>query len=382
MLKQSGKPPKILYLITRAERGGAQVHVLDLLKGFRDRCQVEVAAGEDGYLMDEARKLGVACHVVPSLYQPMHPITDTRACFEILGLLRRTQPDLLHVHTSKAGVLGRLAARWFGIPSVFTAHTWCFAEGTSRWWRLAGAPFERMAAWTGASIINVSEANRKLALQYRIAPAERLVTIHNGIPDMAAPRTETRSEPPVVLMVARFAPQKNQAMLLEALARVKSMFRVQFAGDGPTRAGIERLAGQLGLTSRVDFLGDRSDIAAVLERASIFALPTNWEGFPLSILEAMRAGLPVVANDVGGVSESVTDGVNGFLVPRGDTPAMAVHLERLLANPELRLRMGQASRQAFQQNFTLQSMLTKTSEIYTRALAAARYPTFSEGKSS
>jgi glycosyltransferase involved in cell wall biosynthesis len=119
----------------------------------------------------------------------------------------------------------------------------------------------------------------------------------------------------------------------------------------------------------VEFLGDRSDIACLLRRSSVFALPTNWEGFPLSILEAMRAGLPIAASDVGGVNESVIDGRNGFLSPRGDTAAFTATLERLLTNEDLRLRMARTSRRMFEENFTAEQMFRKTFNVYRHAVS-------------
>jgi glycosyltransferase involved in cell wall biosynthesis len=363
---------KILYLITRAERGGGQVHVLDLIRGFRRHCDVEVAAGEDGFLLEEARRLGVACHILPSLVQPVQPLKDVRAYREIVALLRETRPDLVHTHTSKAGILGRLAAWKCDIPAVFTAHTWCFAEGTSWKWRLFGAPCERVAALPGGAIINVSEANRDLALRYRIAPSNRLVTIHNGIPDLQfepGPVQPVQSQMPIVAMVARFAPQKNQAMLLDAAARISIPFRILFAGTGPTMVEIIAKAKSLGLDGRTEFLGDRSDIAQLLRAASVFALPTNWEGFPLSILEAMRAGLPVVASDVGGVREAVIEGENGFIAPRGDLDAFTGALERVLTDDILRARMANTSRRMFEQRFTAEYMFSKTFNVYRQAVS-------------
>jgi glycosyltransferase involved in cell wall biosynthesis len=363
---------KILYLITRAERGGAQVHVLDLIRGFRHHCDIEVAAGEDGFLLEEARRLGVNCHILPSLVQPIRPIKDVRAFREIVALLRGTRPDLVHTHTSKAGTLGRIAAWFCSVPAVFTAHTWCFAEGTSWKWKLFGAPSERLAALPGGAIINVSDANRELALKYHVAPPKRLITIHNGIPDAhsdaIAPR-ETSNGIPTVIMVARFAPQKNQAMLLDAASRIPVPFRIQSAGTGPTMAEIEAKARDLGLSERTSFLGDRSDISDLLRAASIFALPTNWEGFPLSILEAMRASLPIVASDVGGVSEAVIDGENGFLTPRGDVAAFTTSLERLLNEAPLRDRMALNSRRMFEQRFTAEHMFRKTFNVYRQAVS-------------
>lgn len=363
---------KILYLITRAERGGGQVHVLDLIRGFRRHCEIELAAGEEGFLLDEARKLGVTCHVLPHLVQPIQPARDARALRAIVRLLRETNPDLVHTHTSKAGILGRIAAWICNVPAVFTAHTWCFAEGTSWKWKVLGAPTERLAALPGGMIINVSDANKQLALRYRVASSRQLVTIHNGVPDMPFggdyPR-QTGDHPPNVIMVARFAPQKNHSMLLEAATRIGRPFRIQFAGSGPTMSQIEARAASLGLAGRVQFLGDRADIAQLLSRACVFVLPTNWEGFPLSILEAMRAGLPIVANDVGGVREAVIDGYNGFLTPRGDLDQFTSSLECLLNDEDLRRRMARNSRHMFEQRFTVEHMFRKTFNVYRQAVS-------------
>jgi glycosyltransferase involved in cell wall biosynthesis len=364
---------KVLYLITRTERGGARAHVVDLMRGFRERCEIEVAASEDEdrYLFEEAGQLGIRCHSMPNMRNPMNPVRDTRALLDIIGLLRRTRPDLVHTHTSKAGVLGRIAAWTQGIPALFTAHTWCFAEGTSWTWKLLGVPLERLAGSLGGLIINVSEANRNLALQYKIAPSDRLVTIHNGIPDIATgaagepwtPRARA-NEAPVIVMVARFATQKNQTMLLEAAAQIRHPFHLLFVGAGPTLQAVTARARELGLEQRCTFAGNRGDVPDLLRQSDIFALPTNWEGFPLSTLEAMRAGLPVVASDVGGVREAVIHGENGFLTGQSDVSAFREALESLLADPALRARMARSGRLLFEQRFTAEQMLEKTFGLY------------------
>ena len=361
---------KILYLITRAERGGAQVHLLDLIRGFRDRCEIEVAAGEDGFLLAEARQLGVVCHIVPSLVQPVSPRMDLKALRELVSLLRRSGPDLIHAHTSKAGILGRLSGRLCSIPAVFTAHTWSFAEGTSWKWKLIGAPCERLAAFVGGPIINVSEANRELALRYRVTSPAKLVTIHNGIPDQSGDARPDPDEAPAILMVARFAPQKDHALLVEACAQLHRQFRLQFAGAGSQLPEIERKIEECGLENQVEFLGDRSDISHLLRRASVFALASNWEGFPLSILEAMRAGLPVVASDVGGVREAVINGENGFVVRRGDRSAFTKALQTLLDDETLRAQMGRRSRRLFEEHFTVEQMLRRTFDLYRKVVTA------------
>jgi glycosyltransferase involved in cell wall biosynthesis len=363
---------KILYLITRADLGGAQVHVVDLLKGFRNQCQLVLGVGESGFLTEAAESLQIPCHIVPDLVQPMRPFKDAWALTAIVELIRKTKPDLVHAHTSKAGVIGRLAAHWTGVPAVFTAHTWAFAEGTSWKWQKIGLPCEVLAAKCGPVIINVSEANRRLALQHGVGTESKLITIHNGIPDTCARAEPWADTIPRIVMVARFAPQKNHSLVLRAMAGLPLPFRLVFVGDGPTREAAEMEASELGLTEKVDFLGQRRDIEEILASSHIFVLPTNWEGFPLSILEAMRAGLPVVASDVGGVGEAVMDGETGFLVPAGDEAALRARLSLLVQSPELRRRLGQSGRIRYESEFAVSAMLRKTLQVYRDMVPNAR----------
>jgi glycosyltransferase involved in cell wall biosynthesis len=354
---------KILYLITRSDLGGAQVHLLDLLRSLPPTVDPVVGVGEAGYLANAVRELGIPCHIVPGLTQPIAPLRDLRALFGLIGLIKEVRPALIHAHTSKAGVLGRLAARITGVPSVFTAHTWCFAEGTSLKWKLAGIPGERLAARCCSAIINVSKANRELAVSHKIA-IRRLCVVHNGIPDTPLRARPDRGEIPTIALVARCCDQKDHSLLLRAVSEVSTPARVVLVGDGPTRPALEAEAQRLGIGKRVEFLGERKDVAQVLAKAHIFALPTKWEGFPLSILEAMRAGLPVIASDVGGVAEAVVDGVTGFLVPTGDAGGFRDRLAVLLSNSDIRRRMGDAGRRSYESKFTLEAMMRGTLAVY------------------
>ena len=355
---------RVLQLITRAELGGAQTHLLDLLGALGPFCDVTVGTGERGFLTDELDRLEVPYEVLPHLVQPMRPVDDVRALAEVVALIRRTQPDVVHAHTSKAGTLGRLAAAITRTPAVFTAHTWCFSEGTSLKWKLVGVPLERLAARCCSAIINVSDANRRLALERRIAPKGKLITIHNGIPDVLARARPGKAEAPLIVMLARFAEQKNQALLVRAVAALDHPVRVMFVGDGPTRPAVEELVRQLHMESRVVFAGERLDVPDILAGAHVFALSTNWEGFPVSILEAMRAGLPVIASDVGGVRESVVDGDTGFVVPARDEAALRHRLAQLVESPALRCVMGASGRKRYEQCFTVRAMAEKTLRVY------------------
>ena len=355
---------KLLYLITRAEHGGAQTHLHELIDGFRGFFEMHLATGEEGFLTAEARRLGATIHIVPNLVQPISLIKDVRAIREIHTLIRQLRPTLVHAHSSKAGFLGRFAARAAGVPAIFTAHGWGFAEGVS-WKRKLLASFaERLVARLSSGIITVSETDRDLALRYRIAQQRNMTVIHNGVSD-----TSERSHPDAgdvvhIVMVARFAPPKDQALLLRALVGQEKPFRLSLVGGGPNQTSVQTLAKELGLSGRVNFLGACGDVSRILAGANVFVLTSNWEGLPISILEAMRAGLPVIATDVGGVREAVIDGETGFLVDRGNLVMLRSRLLQLLGDPELRIKMGEAGRKRYLEHFTAERMLEATLQVY------------------
>jgi glycosyltransferase involved in cell wall biosynthesis len=349
-----------------AERGGAQVHVADLLRGFSGKHEIALGAGTDGYLCDVARELGIPFFPIPHLVHPMKPWKDARAVHEVLRAMKQWKPDLIHGHTSKAGMVARIAGCVSSTPTVFTAHTWSFSACFSWQQQAISVPLERIAAATNCRIIAVSEANRDLAVRHRIAQAEKLVTVWNGIEDTPLRAQPGAGECPRIVMVARFAMQKDQALLIRALRSIRHDYQLDLVGDGPLRSAAEAEARASG--ARVNFLGERTDVAELLANAHIFVLASKWEGLPLSILEAMRAGLPVVASDVGGVAEAVTDGESGYLVPVGHEEKLRHRLQQLIADPERRAYMGVHGRRRYERDFTLPHMLGRTNAVYQSAL--------------
>ncbi len=366
--------PCILQMVTRADLGGAQVHVLDLLRGFRDDFEMVLATGEEGYCTERARDLGIECHLVSGLVQRMDPVSDLRALASAMRVIRKVRPDLVHCHTTKAGLIGRMAARLVGVPAIYTVHTWCFTEGTSRSWRAVGLPSETIAARWARRIITVSDANRQAGISKRVASPEKLITVHNGVEDSPARARPGSGGTPRIVMVARFVAQKNQALLIDAVAQVGSPLVLTLVGDGPLRQAAMELAAACPPHIKVEFLGQRQDVADILAASDIFVLSTNWEGFPLSILEAMRAGLPVITADVDGVREAVTDGDNGLLVRARNRDGLTAAIRRLLADPVLRERMGARSRLVYEERFSVEAMLQKTGAVYETALGRAILP--------
>ena len=353
---------KILYVITLAERGGAQVHLRDLVANLPSGFSAVIATGERGFLCDEAAKLDVPVHVIPDLIHPIHPLKDSRALLAIARLIRREVPDVVHAHTSKAGLLARFAAKLAATPAVFTAHTWSFADGIPRLQRWLSIPLERLASVASSKIITVSQANTVLALKKSVSNETALIRIWNGVPDLPG-RAHPGSRPQATLITAaRFVPQKDHLLLLSALREIEGNWRLLLVGDGPLRSRVEQAARDYGLSSRIHFLGQRDDIHSLLTSADLFILPSKWEGLPLSILEAMRAGLPVIATEIGGVAEAVTDGVTGYLTTPGDAAQLRTRIQKLISSPDLLASMSLAARSRYEHDFRIETMVHKTTQ--------------------
>lgn len=364
---------RITYIVTRADPiGGVQIHIKDLAAAAQAQGHtVTVLCGGSGPFLDALRAQHTPTIALQHLAVPIGPVRDLRALREIHGLLKELRPDLLAVHSAKAGVLGRLAGRSLGIPVVLTAHGWTFTPGIPPLQAAGYRLIERLAGPLSSRIIAVSEFDRRLALEHRIVPADRIVTVHNGMPDIAPHlRADPRRSPARLIMVARLGAQKDHPTLLRALAGLRDQpWEMDLVGEGPLMGDMTALAATLGIADRVRFLGQRMDVDQLLTGAQASVLATNWEGFPLSILESMRAGLPVVASSVGGIDEAIRDGETGYLVPRGDVEALRDRIGRLLADPDLRARLGAQGRALFEERFTLDRAVGKTLEVYRDVVA-------------
>jgi glycosyltransferase involved in cell wall biosynthesis len=254
---------------------------------------------------------------------------------------------------------------------VFTAHGWAFTPGIPTLQAALYRRIERVAAPLASRIITVSNFDRELALAVGIGSQGKVITVHNGMPDVQGGlRADPGRHPARLVMVARFEPQKDHATLLRALSGLRQHeWELDLIGDGPLLREVEHLCGELEISRRVRFWGQRLDVDGRLAEAQVCLLISNWEGFPRSILEAMRAGLPVIASRVGGIGESVVDGETGFLVGRGDVELLRSRLERLLLDGELRRRLGAAGRTRYEQHFTLGHTVAKTLAVYHQVLA-------------
>lgn len=364
---------KIAFVITRSDTiGGAHVHVLDLACAYmQEGHQVVVMVGGNGPFADLLRSRGVLVCNLRWLVRPIRPYADLLALIELMVELRRIRPDLVHAHSAKAGLLGRIAAKLARFPAVFTAHGWSFTEGIAERSRRFSMILERLVGRLSKSIICVSDYDYRLALDCGVVDPGSLVRIHNGVPDVesglrALPGSAGTLR---IVSVARLDVPKDHALLLNALGYLRDLpWQLELIGDGPLTDQTKAQAAALGIADRVLFSGLCKDVPQRLSAAHLFVLVSEWEGLPLSILEAMRAGLPVLASDVGGVSEAVQDGLTGCLVPRGDKEALVRGLRDLLSDSAKRVRMGRAGRSTFEQEFTFELMKGRTLAVYERLL--------------
>lgn len=359
---------KLTYIITSAKFGGAQSNVFELLSKLHQRYELSLIAGDIGYLTDAAVDYGIPVFINRHLNRKLNVIEDMRGYFEIKSVLRQIEPDIVHLHSSKAGILGRISAHQLGIPVIYTAHGWGFTAGVPFLRRYIALMAEKLTVKFVNQIITVSYYDFNLAVKHNICQPSKLKVIHNGIPDLNYEQTIDGNDVQLV-MVARFLYPKNHMLLFEALQTIKDLnWKLTLIGDGPLLKDCKLRVEKLGLSSKIQFQGAHSQVAQVLANSHVFVLISFFEGFPISILEAMRAGLPVVASDVGGISESVKDSENGYLVVNNKIKILTERLEKLIKDKSLREKMGRDGRGKYEDLFYSEKMIQETEMIYESVL--------------
>jgi glycosyltransferase involved in cell wall biosynthesis len=383
----------VLRVIARLNMGGPALHVAYLSAGLAERgyettlVAGKLAPGEDSMAF-VAERLGVPVVRIPELHRDISPFHDAVAVIRLARLIRRERPRILHTHTAKAGAVGRLAALLAGrarppiVVHTFHGHVLRGYFGT-----LPSAGFRLLERWlarTSTVLVAVSPQVRDDLVALGVAPAERFVVIRVGI-ELAervatdgTDREQTRrlmGIPPgrfTVGWIGRMTAVKRTEDVLAAFKRLRENgvdAYLCLVGDGPQRRAIERRAHQLGVMRHTFFLGSQEEVARYYAAFDVLVLPSANEGTPVSAIEALAAGRPVVATRVGGVPDVVRDGEDGFLVDAGDADALAERLERLAKEPELRERMGRAGRERVLPRYTVERLVDDVDALYRELLA-------------
>ena len=376
---------RIVHLITRLDLGGAQQNTLYCVR-HHDRARFDVGlwAGAGGRLDPEARAIRDAdVRLLPWLAHPISPARDAAALLRLVAMLHGV--DLVHTHSSKAGIVGRAAARLAGVPAVVhTVHGWSFNDTHGRATRSTFITLERLAARETDLLLCVSEADRALGLSYGIGEPSAYRILRSGIEAASyAPTDGARSRvrrelgcaPDSVLVgsVGNLKAQKAPLDFVEPARRAHARdprLRFVFAGDGELRGDVERAIARASLGSVVRLLGWRDDVPDLLAALDLFLLTSRFEGLPRAALQAVAAGVPVIATDTGGIAEVVVPGEGGLLVPVGDVEAAAGAVVRLAAEPELGRRLAANARARLGADFDIRRMLRDLEEHYDDLLSA------------
>ncbi|MDP3042799.1 MAG: glycosyltransferase [bacterium] len=410
----------ILYLITQSELGGAQRYVFDLAINLKQEFNVAVAfgsprfgeageQGEQGELADKLKQIvGTGQCPIPTYYTLPHlkraisPINDFLAFIEIIKLIKKIKPDIIHLNSSKVSILGSIAAKTcslFRVPPaahravgqacsvIYTVHGWVFNEPLPKWQKLFYKYAEKFTAKFKDKIICVSEHDRQTALKEKIAPENKLITIHNGLPPINfLSRDEARQKlffqinnskfkiqnsKFIIGSIANLYKTKGLEYLIQAANIIKekslilnSKFLILIIGEGPERKNLKQLIKRYQLQNNIILAGRVGNAAELLPAFDIYACPSVKEGLSYTIMEAMQAGLPIIATNAGGNPELIEDKKTGLLTETKNPQMLAEKIMQLINNSDLSQPLGVNAKQKANNEFGLDKMIEKTREVY------------------
>ncbi|TSC78265.1 MAG: glycosyl transferase family protein [Parcubacteria group bacterium Gr01-1014_33] len=383
------KRKKILYIITKSAWGGAQKYVYDLATHLSpEQFDVTVAAGGNGELFTRLARAHIRAIPIPALERDVHIIKELAAFFYLAKIIAREKPDVVHLNSTKIGILGAIAAKCAFLATgrfsyiIFTAHGWGFKEDCFVLWHGTIFLAEFFGSLFQNKIIVIDSADYQSARKF--IPARKLVLIPNGI---NAPQFLSRERARAMIVekigypidssrlligtIAEFTKNKGLPYLLDALSRISRLsLDISSApicviiGSGENEKSMHQRIRALGLETSVFLPGFMPDAAMYMPAFDIFALPSVKEGLPYVVMEAMAAGLPIVASQVGGIQDLIEDGKNGILVPPKNPDALSRALHSLFQDAGTRASFGAYSRLKVKTKCTLRDMIEKTVCIY------------------
>ena len=391
------KKSKIVHIITRLDKGGSAQNTLltvlgtdtkkyDVLLFKGPTVESRMSQDENASVMADLQKAQlkrIKLVTIPFLVRRINPAYDVWAFICLFWLLIKEKPTIVHTHTSKAGFLGRLAAKLARVPIiVHTPHGHVFFGYFGPLKTQMFILLEKYAARITDRIVALTKGEKEDYQFYKIAPEDKIVVINSGvelekIKDLSLEERQNLKRQLgipersfVVGTAGRLEPVKGPEFLMEAAKDILSNYPQTyfvFAGDGPLRQRLERKAYELGINTNMRFLGWRNDVTRVISIYDIFVFPSLNEGMGRVLVEAMALGRPVVASNVGGIPDLVTHGKTGFLVPPKDPGQLVRYIQVLIEDEGKRKRLGQAGKE-MALNFKIEIMVEKIAELYDELL--------------
>lgn len=369
--------PRILFLITTSDWGGAQFFVHALAKASKEAGHsVMLAAGGDGELFERCAKDGLHVEKIATLRRELSTIHDLAAITEIRTIIRDFKPDIVHLNSSKMGVVGSLAASLERIPRViYRIGGWSFLEDIPRWKKFLYLWSEKLTANKKDIIVTVHPGDEVEAKKRKVRPRNKIVTIANGIDlkkidstqvdrELARRRLGLADDAFVVGTIANYYAPKNLPAYLESLAPILTgNTRAVIVGDGPERTAVEEKRRALKLEQSMLLPGRLADASSLLSAFDLFVLPSSKEGMPWSLLEAMAAGLPCIATDVGACRWMLEPDA-GIIVPPNDAEKLREAITSLINNPARRAELGRNARRAVETRFRWEDTLKQSLALF------------------
>ncbi len=384
---------KLLFVITQPVVGGAQKYVFDLAANFQNsgKYDVSVAMGgpAEGDLFKKLSAEKIKTHYLRFLGREVNFFDDFLLIFELIKILKEERPDIIHLNSSKIGLIGSLSAFFYNLVSkhpvkvVFTAHGWIFKEDLSHLARWTVIFLARLSAKFQDRIICVSQDDFNQALKHKIAPPRKLCVVHNALETGKKFLNKDQARAEISKIIGRSIPSETIALinpgrlyatkglgyLIEAFNKVKKELSEKeiiliIFGDGPERENIKYQISNIKLKEVVFLAGDVSDVSKYLKGFDALVLSSTKEGLPYSILEAGLAGAPVVATNVGGIGEIIENEKNGLLVPAKNFEALVKAILDLINNTEKTGSYSAALKKTVAKRFNFQDMVERTEWVY------------------
>ena len=374
---------KILYLITQSELGGAQRYIFDLASNLKEELDVSIAFGEqgdEGVLAEKLKQNDINYYSIPHLKRAISPWQDLLAIFAIRKLIKKIKPNIIHLNSSKISILGSLASIFSKSKIIYTAHGWVFNEPLSKFKKSFYLHAEKFTAKFKNKIICVSVFDHKAALENKIAPKEKLITIHNGIEkihiqtkDLARAllsksiNQQLNNDETIIGSVGNLYKTKGFEYFIKAIKILvdnKINIKAVIIGEGREREELEDWIDQLYLKNHVILPGRIDKVAELLPALDVYICSSVKEGLSYTVIEAMMASLPIVATHVGGNPELITDSQEGLLVKAADPEKLAQTIIKLINNPELSNNLAKNAKAKAEKEFTLEKMVNKTKGLY------------------
>lgn len=342
---------------------------------------------KDGRIAEDITRLGIPALTLPSLVRHVSPVRDVQALIALYRVMKKGKYALVHTHTSKAGALGRMAARFLRKPVVHTAHGHIFYGYFGPLQTSVYTCAERVLATWSNALVSLTEDETTESLRRGIGRPDRFHTIPSGVPlarfmevNRAAGQEQRRrlgvqADDVLFVSVGRLVPVKGFDRLLQAFADYRAAGRkgcLAIVGDGPERPALEAAAARLGVTPHVLFTGHMDDVRPALAAADVFVLASRNEGMGRVIVEAMAAGLPVIATAVGGIVSLLRSGNSGILITNGDVASFSAAMQELTTDVRRRLEMGETARREVYPDYDLETMSAQLASLYRSVLRHER----------